>query len=155
MLIGLVHHSSPQSFATGTSASMTLSSHLVCSIQLAPWSLGPPSASWGNGSRPGCANPRAILGDTDYSQQLRKWSKRGGQRDRALSPRHLRRYPGRPLSTMKKKLGSQRINWSEGTISVICRSLLYTSLNCPFGLLQQILAVNQRSTVRPWISLSN
>ena len=43
MFIGLVHHSSPQSFATGTSANMTLSGHLVCYVQLAPWSLGPPA----------------------------------------------------------------------------------------------------------------
>ena len=84
----------------------------------------PPSTSWGNGSRPGCANPRAIPGDTDYSQQLRKWSKKGGQRDRALSPPQLRRSPGRPLSTMKKRLGSQCTNWSERTIFAICPSLL-------------------------------
>lgn len=53
----------------------------------------------------------------------------------------------------RKELGFQHIGWSKRTIFVICPSFLYTSLNSPFGLLQQLLAVNQRSTVRPWTSI--
>lgn len=58
MLTISVHHSSPQSLATETRAQYYL--HLAHSPQLVPPESRPPTTSWGNRSRPRCANPRVI-----------------------------------------------------------------------------------------------
>lgn len=101
---------------------------LYLAIWYALLSLHPESrsltTSWGNGSKPRCANHRTILGDVSYFLELKKWTNMcSRERDEGLSLPHLRDILGDPSPLWRKE---QTFNALVEVIGLFCHLSLFT-----------------------------